>query len=264
MTNKCFMMQPFDDGKYDSRYRETYKPAIENAGFLPYRVDQDPAVEIPIDDIEKGIRESSICLAEISTDNPNVWFELGYAIAAHKPVVLVCSSERTKFPFDVQHRTIIRYESNSKSDFEKLEGQITEKLVSISKRLIKQEELRIESVTKPRSGLSDHQIACLVSIASEIEGSNSTLYSGRIRELMSRSGYNGLGTNVALRSLQQIGYVEFNMESDFNSGNAYEVYCITDSGWEWIEENVDNLNINEDSKSRNSNDFVRDDDEIPF
>jgi len=51
----------------------------------------------------------------------NVWFELGYAIASLKEVVLVCSSERkTIFPFDVQHRNITRYETESSRDFEKL------------------------------------------------------------------------------------------------------------------------------------------------
>ena len=95
-------MQPFDGGKFDKRFEEVFSPAIKAAGLDPYRVDKDPGVEIPINDIEKGIREASLCFADITTDNPNVWFELGYAISANKPVVLVCSTERTgKFPFDI-------------------------------------------------------------------------------------------------------------------------------------------------------------------
>src|SRR5713101_9373380 len=110
----CFVMQPFDRGMYDKRYADVFEPAIREAGLDPYRVDRDPSLSIPIRDIEDGIRAAELCFAEISTDNPNVWFELGYAIALGKDVVLVCSEPRTsRYPFDVQHRTIISYKTDS-------------------------------------------------------------------------------------------------------------------------------------------------------
>jgi hypothetical protein len=125
----CFVMQPFDGGVFDKRYSDVFSPAIIDAGLVPYRVDQDPGASIPIQSIEEGIRNSLICLADISIDNPNVWFELGYALSAGKQVVLVCSSERTsKFPFDIQHRAIIKYKSESSSDFENLKKAVTQKL----------------------------------------------------------------------------------------------------------------------------------------
>ena len=63
---------------------------------------KDPSVSVPIDDIELGIENSEVCLAEISTDNPNVWYELGYAIASKREVFLLCSKNerKTHFPFD--------------------------------------------------------------------------------------------------------------------------------------------------------------------
>lgn len=70
--SKCFVIQPFDKGKFDSRYEDIFEPAIKGSGLIAYRVDKDPSVDIPIDDIEKNIREAKICLAEITTDNPNV------------------------------------------------------------------------------------------------------------------------------------------------------------------------------------------------
>lgn len=77
----CFVIQPFDDGKFDKRFKDVFSPAILDAQLEPYRVDQDPRVSIPMEDIKKGIEESKLCLADITIDNPNVWFELGYAIA---------------------------------------------------------------------------------------------------------------------------------------------------------------------------------------
>src|SRR5262249_14599061 len=136
----------------------------------PYRVDQDPKVSIPIQDIENGIRESQICLAEITADNPNVWFELGYAIACGKEVILVCSDERTtKFPFDIQHRTIIKYATTSISDFQKLKSQIT---IRIKACLQKAEALstvsEISKLTK-FDGLEQHEVVALAALAENLE-----------------------------------------------------------------------------------------------
>ena len=89
----CFVIQPFNS-KFDKRYRDVYKPALEKAGLDPYRVDQDPSTEGVMDSIEQQIHDATICLADITTDNPNVWYELGYAFAARRSVVMVCSSER--------------------------------------------------------------------------------------------------------------------------------------------------------------------------
>ncbi len=130
------------------------------------RVDRDPTVSIPIEDIEAGIRNAEVCLAEITTDNPNVWFELGFAIASQRDVVLVCSSERkSRFPFDIQHRSIIRYDTESSSDFEALKNRITERL-----RAILSKEERILQATKLSpvaevEGLAQHEMVTLVAIA---------------------------------------------------------------------------------------------------
>ena len=52
----CFMIQPFDQAKFDRRYKDIFKPAIEKAGFEADRVDEDPSVTVVIDRIEKGIQ----------------------------------------------------------------------------------------------------------------------------------------------------------------------------------------------------------------
>lgn len=131
---RCFVIQPFDGGPFDSRFTDVIKPAVKEADLDAYRVDQDPSVSIPIQEIEAGIRDAAVCLADISLDNPNVWFELGYAIAAEKEVVLICSDARqSKFPFDVQHRAIIRYRTNSPRDFAELQNSITERLKALGR-----------------------------------------------------------------------------------------------------------------------------------
>jgi len=144
----CFVIQPFDRGKFDKRFFDIYKPAIEAAGLSAYRVDEDPAVSVPIESIEKGIRDAAICLADITTDNPNVWYELGYAFSAARPVVMVCSNERTtKYPFDIQHRSIIPYCPESSSDFDELRTRLTAVLnAQVTSRVLLQDMAKSDPV----------------------------------------------------------------------------------------------------------------------
>jgi nucleoside 2-deoxyribosyltransferase len=141
-------MQPFDGGVFDKRYEDIFAPAIKDSGFEPYRVDKDPSVSIPINEIETGIKNSDVCFAEITTNNPNVWFELGYAIAIHKDVVLVvCSNERKdKYPFDIQHRSIIEYKSESKSDYVELKEKIMNRIKAISQENDVKRDLKPQTI----------------------------------------------------------------------------------------------------------------------
>lgn len=52
---RCFVIQPFDKDKFDKRYTDIFKPAIEKSGLEAYRIDRDLSVRIPIDEIEKKI-----------------------------------------------------------------------------------------------------------------------------------------------------------------------------------------------------------------
>ena len=119
MRDFCFVIQPYDGGKFDQRYREILRPAIESEGLAAYRVDEDYQADVPIRAIERNLSEASLVAAEITTDRPNIWFELGYALAKSKPVILMCSDERTTpIPFDIRHRNILYYKTDSPSDFE--------------------------------------------------------------------------------------------------------------------------------------------------
>src|ERR1700722_18181231 len=131
----CFVIQPFDNGQFDKLFKGVYSPSIIAAGLEPYRVDQDPNTDILIDAIENGIKNAAVCLADITTDNPNVWYELGFAFAARRPVVMVCSADRKgKYPFDIQHRAIVTYVAQSPQDFAQLTSDLTSRLAAAVKR----------------------------------------------------------------------------------------------------------------------------------
>jgi hypothetical protein len=65
---------------------------------------------IIIEDIQRQIESSHAVVTEISTQNPNVYYELGYAHALRKPaVLLVRRSDGSTMPFDIRGYRAIFY-----------------------------------------------------------------------------------------------------------------------------------------------------------
>lgn len=219
-----------------------------------YRVDRDPRVSIPIDQIETGIRNAEVCLAEITTDNPNVWFELGFAIASQREVVLICSSERrSKFPFDIQHRSVITYQTESSSDFETLQRRVTERLRAILNR-----EERILQATKLSpvadiKGLSQHEMIALIAIAENVDSPGDSVAIYTIRQSMEKAGFTRIACTLGLGSLLKKEMVETIDTHEYN-GEPYKAYQLLDRGMEWLVENEDRLVLKTDAESDLSTD----------
>lgn len=262
---RCFVIQPFDGGIFDKRYNDVFEPAIKDAGLEPYRVDRDPAVSIPILDIEKGIQDSEICLAEITSDNPNVWFELGYAIAVQKEVVLICSDERkTKFPFDVQHRSIIKYTTESASDFVNLKISITNRIVALLKKEKQISSLASSSPLNETEGLSTHEIVALATVMQNQFSPTDTVAAYQIKGDMNKAGFTDIAVSISLRSLSRKNMVASDMTSDFN-GNEYAAYRVIEKGEDWLFKNQDKLVLqHENATSVATPAAMPDAGEIPF
>jgi hypothetical protein len=250
-------MQPFDKGPFDKRYVDVFEPAIRDAGLDPYRVDRDPAASIPIDKIEDGIRGADVCFAEITTDNPNVWFELGYAIAAGKDVVLVCADQRkSPFPFDIQHRKILTYKTDAPSDFDELRKAIVERIKALRETEKRIDALAALPVLNPTEGLSDHEVVALVIVAKTAAVPGGKVSSYVVKRDCQRAGYAEIAVTLALRSLLRRALISTGTDFD-ERGEPFPVYAATDEGLNWLESNQDRLILRKHPKE------VTDDD-IPF
>lgn len=245
---RCFVMQPFDRGVFDKRYDDVYAPAIIKAGLEPYRVDRDPSVNIPIEEIESGIRQSEICLAEITIDNPNVWFELGFAIAVPREVVLICSEERkTNFPFDVQHRNIIKYKSESPQDFDKLQINISQRILAILKKKKEIDKVSKLSPIKETEGLSQHEIVALVTVMENSYISMTGVAGYKIKVDMNNAGFTDIAVSLALRTLKEKKMVVIGTAQD-EGGYDYPAYTVTYKGEQWLVDNQDKLVLRFEAK----------------
>lgn len=130
--DSCFVMMPFRE-PYGSYYEKIYKPAIEKAGLKPVRADDEIfGTGKIIDQIWSGINEAKVLIAELTTRNANVFYELGLAHALEKPVVLVSSNEED-VPFDLNHIRVIYYDVTDPFWGQKLIDKVSENILSAIK-----------------------------------------------------------------------------------------------------------------------------------
>ncbi|MEK6225406.1 MAG: hypothetical protein AABM40_03835 [Chloroflexota bacterium] len=107
-SRTCFVMTPYG-GYFDSYFNEIIRPAIESAGLEPTRADDLFRSSEIVKDIWSFVRSSTVLLADLSSKNPNVLYELGLAHAAGKPVVLI-SQSIDDVPFDLRALRVLVYE----------------------------------------------------------------------------------------------------------------------------------------------------------
>ena len=249
--SRCFVIQPFDSDEFDKRYNDILKPTIEEMGLEAYRVDNDPTVTSIITAIENGIREADVCLADISTNNPNVWLELGYARAASRSIVMICSRKhRDKLPFDIQDNAVVFYDSDSPSDFESLKSEISRRILAgqkqISKPLQSNERKDTSRLQQRKLNRIEMLLLSIIAEGSEEVGGGITPYSlsshARQRHLIP------IEIGMSHSKLMRDGIIEESKEIDRQSGESYNIIRITELGWKCIEDDQ----------------ILSNDDDIPF
>lgn len=116
-NTRCFVIMPFsetdtyEEDHFTKIYEQIFKPAIEKAGYEPYRVDEDKICDPIIGKIFDAVQNCPMSLCDLSSKNPNVLYELGLRQAYDKPVVLV-KDEKTEHIFDVAGINTVSYNSN--------------------------------------------------------------------------------------------------------------------------------------------------------
>jgi len=124
----CFVMMPFGEW-FDRYYQEIYAPAIKEAGFEPVRADELFTTGSVVEQVWEQVQKSRVLLADLTDRNANVFYELGLAHAAIKPVVLT-AARLDDVPFDLRHLRVIVYDTREPSWDAKLRKHIAEHLKS--------------------------------------------------------------------------------------------------------------------------------------
>ena len=104
----CFVIMPFDE-EFDAVYQDIIKPVTEGLKLRCLRADEIFTSTSIIEDIQPHIRKARFLIADLTHRNPNVFYELGFAHALDKDVILLTQDLKKDVPFDLQHRRITAY-----------------------------------------------------------------------------------------------------------------------------------------------------------
>lgn len=118
-----FVIMPFNK-EFNDVWKGGIEKAAKNEGYKPLRVDMINKSSNITDDIIESINKCKISIVDVSSNNPNVMFELGYAIALNKPNIIISQSVEY-LPFDIRNIRTILY-SNTWSGIEELRIKIQE------------------------------------------------------------------------------------------------------------------------------------------
>lgn len=111
MAPKAFVVMQFS-AEYNELYEEVIKPTCAKFELEVIRADDMYTNSLILEDITKSIREASVVIADITADNPNVFYEVGYSHAINKPTILLSDKKRAKLPFDVSGFRTLFYENS--------------------------------------------------------------------------------------------------------------------------------------------------------
>lgn len=117
----CMVMMPFSDpvGYQQGHFKRVYdyliKPACEKAGFIAKRVDENAKTSVIVLDILNMLLDCDIAICDLSSRNPNVFYELGFRQAFDKKSVLIIDS-KTDRPFDTSMLRTITYDESLRID----------------------------------------------------------------------------------------------------------------------------------------------------
>src|ERR1041385_3858369 len=143
-----FVLMPFRP-EFDDIYEFGIKGAAKKVGAYAERVDEQLYREGILERIYNQINKADVIVADMTGQNPNVFYEVGYAHALNKIVILI-TRDANAIPFDLKHRQHIVYPGEIGTLRPMLKDQLTWAIGEARRR---QQTKRIFRVTASRIGI---------------------------------------------------------------------------------------------------------------
>jgi hypothetical protein len=106
---RVFVAMPFVDSM-DDTFHYGIQGAVKSAGFLCERADLTSFVGDVMEWVKQRICSATFVIADLSTANPNVYLEVGYAWGCGRPTILLVR-DTTDLKFDVKGQRCLVYKS---------------------------------------------------------------------------------------------------------------------------------------------------------
>src|SRR5437773_304891 len=107
---RAFVIMPFDR-EFNSIYEKLIRVPLTEIGYEVLRADSELDQQNILRAIVRGITTADLLIADLTTNNPNVFYELGLAHGLHIPTVLIAQSI-SDVPFDLRSYSIHIYDTH--------------------------------------------------------------------------------------------------------------------------------------------------------
>jgi tetratricopeptide (TPR) repeat protein len=119
----CFVLMPFGEKKdpsgitidFDAVYEQLIKPAVLEAGMDPLRADEEQVGGIIHKPMFERLVLCEYAVADLTTANANVFYELGVRHAVRPYSTVLLFSETSRLPFDLGPMRGLRYRLEEKT-----------------------------------------------------------------------------------------------------------------------------------------------------
>ena len=110
----CFVIMPFREDEFpQSVYFDVIKPLIEDEFKIScYRVDEDKRPDRIDNKIYTYILRATFIVAEVTTRNPNVMYEIGLAHMLEKDCIILTQKYNSEVPFDINRISAESYKND--------------------------------------------------------------------------------------------------------------------------------------------------------
>lgn len=144
---KVFIIMPFASD-FDDVWRGGIARACNASHIGCLRVDEIRLSTWINEDIKDYIEKADVVIADITGSNPNVMFELGWALAKGKePIVIRRQDDPIKIPFDVHGIRHIAY-LNTWSGIERLHREICKYIKATEEAIVEKGQKKADTKTK--------------------------------------------------------------------------------------------------------------------
>jgi len=135
-SKDCFVISPIGEQGSETRERSdqvleyVIKDAIEEYGYHPVRADEISEPGIITTQIIERVLESPLVIADLTGQNPNVFYELAVRHAARLPVIQLIDSEQ-EIPFDIANTRTVHFTLSDVEAYETAKSEIQNQIESI-------------------------------------------------------------------------------------------------------------------------------------
>lgn len=134
---KCFVVCPIGNENSDTRkrsdllFKHVISPVCKETDFEAIRIDKENTNGSLTEEIFHHLREDELVIADLTENNPNAFYEMGYRAALGKPSIHLTAKDST-IPFDVSTIRSFLYDLTDLESVDEVKSRLIQTINSMS------------------------------------------------------------------------------------------------------------------------------------